>query len=43
MAINDIEANKQRTDSKLQETQEVLETTKVELKRFKEKYYAVAI
>ena len=43
MAINDTEASKQRTDSKLQETEEVLATTKVELKRFKEKYYAVAI
>ena len=43
MAINDTEARRLRTDRKLQETQEVLETTKVELKRFKEKYYAVAI
>ena len=43
MAINDIESAKNRTESKLKETQEVLETTKVELKRFKEKYYAVAI
>jgi len=43
MAINDIEAKNNNTDSKLQEAEEVLETTKVQLKRFKEKYYATAI